>query len=256
MDMDEKRCVAFEEYIFVANEITSFESLKEQVRHIYDNHLWLMAGFWQGVTVCVKNTLFTIIPEAVFDESKAEEYLHFAGDIQFEKEIPVFSRLKKEEAMVIGSLPVIWHEWFNELHPTFEVSFEHQAQAFVNGAMQYKRFAQPDRPQVCILIEDKYILLTVLHEGKLLFCNAFAYKSTRDIVYFTLLTFNQLRLDTKTTETTLWGKVTKDSQIHRDLVRHIRQLGFGRRPDHVYFNYLFDEVQDWRYFDLFSMSFA
>lgn len=256
MDMDEKRCVAFEEYLFVVNEITSFDILKEQVRHIYDNHQWLMAGFWKGVTACVKNTSFTLVPKSVFNKDKAAEYLHFVSNTHTEKERPIYSNLDKEEAVVVGSLPVAWQEWFGELHPTFRVSFEHQTSAFINGVMQYKRFSQADRPQVCLLIEDKYMVLAVVHQNKLIFCNTFPYKSTRDIVYFALLSFNQLKLDAKTTETTLWGRATTESKVYTDLTRHLRNLTFGRRPDHVYFNYLFDEVEEWRYFDLFSMSFA
>jgi hypothetical protein len=37
-------------------------------------------------------------------------------------------------------------------------------------------------------------------------------------------------------------------------VKYIRNVSFGNRPRHITFGYLFDEVQDHHFFDLFSIK--
>jgi len=72
---EEKRIVLLEDYVF--GEMNSHEELIEQLRSLFESHQLLMAGFWGKVTFSLKNSKMVQVPEALFIEDAAAEYLKF-----------------------------------------------------------------------------------------------------------------------------------------------------------------------------------
>jgi hypothetical protein len=68
-----------------------------------------------------------------------------------------------------------------------------------------------------------------------------------------MLVMNALGLDQESTPVMLWGYIGKNSPHYQEFVKYVRNVSFGERPKHIKFGYLFDEVQDHHFFDLFSL---
>ena len=56
-----------------------------------------------------------------------------------------------------------------------------------------------------------------------------------------------------TSQIVLWGYIGKNSMHYHEFYKYIRNVIFGNRPKYLNFGYMFDEVQDHHFFDLYSM---
>ncbi len=77
VDAEANRCLWLEDYRFTSVFFT--EQVIEQLHSIFDDHQLLQAGFWQKVKVAFKNQHFTLIPESLFKQEYAEDYLRFSA---------------------------------------------------------------------------------------------------------------------------------------------------------------------------------
>lgn len=69
-----------------------------------------------------------------------------------------------------------------------------------------------------------------------------------------MLVLKTLKMDQQTSQIVLWGYIGKNSPHYNEFSRYIRNVSFGDRPKHLTFGYLFDEIQDHHFFDLYSMT--
>jgi hypothetical protein len=60
-------------------------------------------------------------------------------------------------------------------------------------------------------------------------------------------------MNQQTSEIILWGYIGKNSPHYHEFVKYIRNVAFGGRPRNLKFSYLFDEVQEHHFFDLYSL---
>jgi len=63
-----------------------------------------------------------------------------------------------------------------------------------------------------------------------------------------------LQMDQTTSQVILWGYIGKNSPHYQEFYKYIRNVSFAKRPTHLKFSYMFDEVQDHHFFDLLSMN--
>ncbi|MEO1096986.1 MAG: DUF3822 domain-containing protein, partial [Bacteroidota bacterium] len=57
----------------------------------------------------------------------------------------------------------------------------------------------------------------------------------------------------KTSDVILWGYIGKQSPHYNEFYKYIKNISFGDRPSYLKYGYMFDEVQDHHFFDLYSM---
>ena len=62
-----------------------------------------------------------------------------------------------------------------------------------------------------------------------------------------------LNRNQKTSDVVLWGYIGKQSPHYNEFYKYIKNISFGDRPGYLKFGYMFDEVQDHHFFDLYSM---
>ena len=61
-------------------------------------------------------------------------------------------------------------------------------------------------------------------------------------------------MDQATSRVVLWGYIGNNSPHYQEFIKFVRNVSFGARPKHLKFGYLFDEMQDHHFFDLYSLS--
>ena len=57
----------------------------------------------------------------------------------------------------------------------------------------------------------------------------------------------------QTSQVMLWGYIGKNSPHYHEFYKYINNVTFGARPEVLQFGYIFDEVQDHHFLDLYSM---
>ena len=251
VDSENNRCLFLEDYSLT--DVYSTTDLLEQMDLLFEDHTLLKAGFWKSITVGIKNTQFSLVPESLFEKAYLKEYLALNTQLDREPgEEYHYFRHQQTDAVSIFTTNKRLIDWFKSMYPSKQIRMVHHTAPMIEGVMLQRQIQQAERT-VYIQVE-KYFLTIIVKEGKkLIFCNSFTFNSSEDFVYFVLFVFDQLELNPEKCPVIVWGELTHDSDSFSKLYKYIRHLKFGDKPDFIRFSYQFDEVFDHRYFDLYNM---
>ena len=250
IDNDDNRLIFFEDYVF--NEVNSQAELQEALESLFDSHEYLSAGFWKEVRISIKNNKFIQVPSALFIESAADEYLRFNAIVDSEKESVHICRNTKTDAVTIFALQNDPLQWLRKVYVNTTFKLFHQSAALIEGVLAYP---SPGASQPLYVYVDRFKLhVLFVQEGKLIYYNQFLIKQFSDYVKYIMLVMKAMGMDQNTSRVVLWGYIGKNSPHYREFIKYIRNVSFGARPTHLKFGYLFDELQEHHYFDLYTLN--
>ncbi|MBS1557500.1 MAG: DUF3822 family protein [Bacteroidetes bacterium] len=249
IDSADDRLLLLEDYAL--GQVQSHEELLVVLKELFENHAMLSAGFWKEVRIGIKNNKFCQVPAAFYDEKKMAEYLRLNATIDESKEVILSSRQASVEAVTVFAVPGDLYHWLKSLYQNIPHYFIHQSTALIEGVLQHK--AQT-APTLYLYIDRFKLHLLSAEGGKLLYYNQFPIKQFSDYIKYIMLVLKSLNMDQQTCEIVLWGYIGKNSTHYVEFIKYIRNVTFGQRPKHLKYNYLFDELQDHHFFDLYSMN--
>ena len=247
---DQKRLVFLEDYVF--GEMNSHEEHTDQLRTLFESHQLLMAGFWKKVTFCIKNSKMAHVPESLFIEDAAAEYLQFNAAVDLAKEDVLFCQNKLTDAITVFAVQKELHQLIREIYLNTTVNVIHQSAALIEGLLDYPK-KQQGTP-LYIYVDRFKLHLLYVQNGKLIYYNQFVIKQFSDYVKYIMLVMKGLQINQATSQVILWGYIGKNSPHYQEFYKYIQNVSFAERPAHIKFGYMFDEVQDHHFFDLFSMN--
>jgi hypothetical protein len=248
-DTTRNRCLWLEDYKF-HYKLPAAQFL-EQLAAIYDDHHVLKAGFWNEVKVCFKSSCFTLVPLSLFNEEHLYDYLKLVCEPDSQLEEACYYKHSALDAVNVYSIDKQIKEWFQKNHSNKGINVLHQSSPLIEGAMRSRDATLTS--EIFINVEKDYFHMFVFNGTNLQFCNIFNYVNDVDFIYYVMFVLDELKLNADTEKVTIWGELMPDSAIYNKLFRYIRNLNFGTKPASLSFSYIFDEVFDHRYFDLYSM---
>jgi hypothetical protein len=248
-DTQRNKVIALEDY-----ELTNVFSplqLTEQLNLLAEENELLSKNNWNEIRVTIKNQNFTFIPETLFDPSAAQHYLNLHSDTdEYHDEIQTY-RHPKIEAVSIFTIDSYLVKWFEETFDRKKLRFLHQTSALIEGVLnQHERSLQK---KTYLYVEQNFISILLLQEGRLEFCNQFYYAAPEDFMYYTLLVMQEQKLNADQDPVIVWGDITHDSALFTMLRKYVRNVSLGPKPQNISFSYKFDDVFSHRYFDLYSL---
>ena len=236
---------------FVLPGLTSNEELLQILDELFDSHAFLKAGFWRKIKVSVKNQKFVQVPESLFEEASAAEYLKFNSHMDASKEECLATLNRKAQAMTVYAVNTALRDWLNHIYPNNKPTFTHQSAALIEGTMRYAE-SKKDRPLYVYVDRFKLHILSC-EDGKLLYYNQFPIKEFSEYIKYIMLVMKSLKMDQQTSKVVLWGYVGKNSPHYQEFYKYINNVSFGGEPDYLNFGYVFDEMPEHHYFDLYSI---
>jgi len=237
---------------FVLPGLTSSEELFQMLDQLFDSHPFLKAGFWKKIKVSIKNQKFVQIPIPLFSPSAAEEYLKFNAALDLSKEECLASINEKAQAVTVFAINTDLKNWLNGLYPNNPPEFTHQAASLIEGMLRFSA-SREDKP-LYIYVDRFKLHIMACDKGDLLYYNQFAIKQFSDYIKYIMLVMNTLAMDQKTSQVILWGYIGKNSPHYHEFYKYISNVAFGVEPTGLNFGYVFDEVPEHHYFDLYSIS--
>ncbi len=250
IDNDDNRLIFFEDYVF--SEVNSQAELQEALQSLFDSHEYLSAGFWKEVRISIKNNKFIQVPSSLFIESAADEYLRFNAIVDPEKESVHTCRNAKTDAVTVFAVQNDPLRWLRKVYVNTTFKLFHQSAALIEGVLTYPR---PGSSEPLYVYVDRFKLhVLFVQGGKLIYYNQFLIKQFSDYVKYIMLVMKAMGMDQDTSRVVLWGYIGKNSPHYQEFVKYIRNVSFGARPTHLKFGYLFDELQDHHYFDLYILN--
>lgn len=249
VDSVENKMLLLEDFVFPS--LSSQADLLETLSQLFDDHALLKAAFWKKVKISIKNNKFVQVPDVLFVEDSKEEYLRFNANISREKE-SVHSVLNKQSnAATVFTFPRELKDWFTNLYPNADVVFLHQSAVLIEGVTQVS-LNRKDTP-LYIFVDRFKLHILYAKAGQLIYYNQFVIKQFAEYVKYIMLVMKTLNLPQGTSQVVLWGYVGKNSPHYNEFYKYINNVVFGYRPKYLKFGYMFDELQDHHFFDLYSM---
>ncbi|MBL6445530.1 DUF3822 family protein [Fulvivirga sp. 29W222] len=249
VDSTNNRCVLLEDYILAS--VKSYKALKELLATLFEEHHLLMAGFWKTVRISLKSSKFSLVPSALFVKEALYDYLKLNSTIDPEHEEILYYKHIKSDAICVFAVRKELYEWLNSLYPNAEVGFIHQSSALIEGVINFEK---TNKKNTMYLYIDRFKLhIITLKNNKLEFYNQFSIKQFNDYIKYIMLVMKGLNKNQKTSDVVLWGYIGKQSPHYNEFYKFIKNISFGDRPDYLNYGYIFDEVQDHHFFDLYSI---
>ena len=250
LDPDQNRVILLEDFVLPG--ISSPDELMLMLDQLFDSHAVLKAGFWKKVKVAIKNQKFVQVPQLLYSDSSKEEYLKFNAPIDTVNEEFLASHNPRSEAVTVFAINKELKNWLTAIYPNSPPTFTHQSAALIEGMMQFSERGN-DYPLYVYIDRFKLHILSC-NQGKLIYYNQFAIKQFSDYVKYIMMVMKTLNLHQESSQVVLWGYIGKNSPHYVEFYKYINNVTFGSRPFNISFGYLFDEVQEHHFFDLYSIS--
>lgn len=250
VDTGENKMMLLEDFVFPA--LSSQEELLETLEQLFDDHALLKAAFWKSVNISIKNNKFVQVPEALFVEESREEYLRFNAQVNPEKEDVQSVINRRSNAATVFTFPRELKDWFLSIYVNTKVNFIHQSAVIIEGVTTVSQ-NRKDFP-LYIFVDRFKLHIIYAKQGKLIYYNQFVIKQFAEYVKYIMLVMKTLNLKQDSSQVVLWGYIGKNSPHYNEFYKYINNVVFGYRPKHLRFGYMFDEVQDHHFFDLYSMQ--
>ncbi|TRX49835.1 DUF3822 family protein [Fulvivirga sp. M361] len=248
IDSRSSQCLLLEDFALAGAK--THNELQDILVSLFADHDLLMAGFWRKVRISIKNSKFCLVPSSLFVSDASLDYLKLNCQVNESTEKVLSYKHIKSDAVCVFAMKTVLIDWIESLYPNAEVEFIHQASALIEGTIHN---AQIHRKDSLYLYIDRFKLhLITLKNGKLEYYNQFSIKQFSDYIRYIMLVMNGLNRNQKTTDLVLWGYIGKQSPHYNEFYKYIKNISFGDRPDYLKYNYMFDEIQDHHFFDLYS----
>jgi len=236
---------------FVLPSLTSNEELLHILDQLFDSHAFLKAGFWKKIKVSIKNQKFVQVPQALFAEDSLGEYLKFNAHIDPAHESFIASFNKRSQAVTVFAINNELKKWLLNVYPSNPPTFTHQSAALIEGTMDFAK-SRTDNP-LYIYVDRFKLHIIACDAEKLIYYNQFAIKQFSDYIKYIMLVMKSLSMDQQSSQIVLWGYIGKNSPHYHEFYKYISNVTFGSQPGYLKFSYVFDEVQEHHFFDLYSI---
>ena len=248
VDTQDNRLLFFEDYVL--GDLNSHKELFDLFKVLFDSHPVLQAGFWKEVRVSVKNTKFVQVPGSLFLEEAAPEYLQFNAQVDSTREEVLTCRNLHMDAVTVFAMQKDLYNWLKSLYANTTLRVVHQSTALIEGVLNFAK--GKEKTPLYVYVDRFKLHILAVQKGELLYYNQFLIKQFSDYVKSIMLVMKGLSFDQNTSEVVLWGYIGKNSPHYQELIKYVRTVSFGDRPPYIKFGYLFDEVQEHHFFDLYS----
>ena len=249
VDNVENRMLLLEDFVFPS--LSSQNELLEVLTQLYDEHALLKANFWKSIKISIKNNKFVQVPAVLFVPESQTDYLRFNARLDEEREYVHAVSNKQSQAATVFAFPRDLKDWFLEVYPNGNLIFLHQSAVLIEGVTRVSEHRK-DNPLYIFVDRFKLHILSA-KQGKLIYYNQFVIKQFSEYIKYIMLVMKTLNLSQETSQIVLWGYIGKNSPHYNEFYKYINNVIFGYRPKHLKFGYMFDEVQDHHFFDLYNM---
>ena len=248
VDTRDNRLLILEDYAM--GNVQSHAELLLALKDLFDAHALLRAGFWKHVKIGIKNNKFCQVPDSLFVEGSASNYLKLNASVEEGKEKILFCKSELSNSVTVFSVQEDLYSWLGSIYQNTSHHFFHQSCALIEGVL--KQASQAEN-QLYIYVDRFKLHILSAKDRKLIYYNQFSIKQFPDYVKYIMLVLNGLGMDQQNSQIVLWGYIGKNSPHYQEFVKYIRNVTFGGRSGDLKFSYLFDEVQEHHFFDLYSL---
>ena len=201
----------------------------------------------KDIQICLSNSLYTLVPQALFDEREVESYLSFNHPIEENNQLKFhFTKLESFDAVVVFAIPRGLEFLLKAKLPP------HQLLHFSSPILEAIGLNKLNDNELLINVQREQFEVIYAPNGKLNFFNSFQYQSKEDFIYYLLYVMEQLKLEREKSKLILVGEIEKNSAIYKILYTYIEEVSFGEKAKNVQFSAVLGELNNHSNFSLFN----
>ncbi|WP_036194716.1 DUF3822 family protein [Maribacter antarcticus] len=193
-------------------------AVQSQLEQLFKKHELHQKQF-DEVTVIHRNTLFCLVPKALFDSNSLSEYLKFNTRV-FQTDTLAYDEVENQDMITVY---VPYANINNYVYDIFgEFTFLHNGtiiiQSLLNGYGNTKE-------AICYAhVSKKQLDICVIAQKRLLLYNSFLYETKEDFAYYLLFVLEQLELDSDRVPVKLFGAIEEDDAIYDLCQNYIKNI--------------------------------
>ncbi|MCL2072370.1 MAG: DUF3822 family protein [Marinilabiliaceae bacterium] len=196
--------------------------------------------------VLVPSQIATLIPSGIFDSEKAGTILKFCCNIPDKYSI-FFNKIRMADLYNIFAIPQEIENIFKRQF--FDPQFVHQytpvADSFLASTTSLNK-----SNHVCINFNAGFIDILVFDNERLMSCASFPVNNENELLYYTLFTFEQLKLDKSTTPIVISGADAKCQKYLPKLASYLENIELVDFPSCFRYGMKFKDPKIKGFYDL------
>lgn len=243
---EKNKFIGFESFRFIG--LKNEDQIADELDSLIAVREWLINDF-KKVNLIFSYPVSTLIPEALFEQTKKEVYLEFnyPGNDNLSVGENV---LRNAEAVNIFNIPKTFEKKARNIWTSSQLY--HSSSVFIESLLiNYKN--KTSNNTVFVQVNDEYFEVVYIKDGKLNFHNIFKFKTKEDFIFFLLTTIEQLKLNPEDVKVVLSGNIEKSSIYYEMVYQYIRNSEFIERNETFNYSYLLEKLPHPKYYILFNM---
>jgi len=195
------------------------ETLLELQKVISNNQN--LQGTFKEVSLVYSTNLYTLVPESLFDENKASEYLKFNAKI-LANDFVAHEVIENYDIVVVYVPFININNYFFEQYGSFH--YFHSTSVLLKSFLNTEKHSQ--EPKIYLHLQDDFFDCIIIKNGALQLCNTYSYKTPEDFIYYVLFAIEQLKLNPDTVQTLLCGAIKEEDDYYQIAYKYIRNISF------------------------------
>ena len=222
--------------------LSSKEDIATEITEIINNDAIIKADF-SSQSVAFVNFPSTLVPNILYKEEEAESLLAFNTEVNGKI---LTDNILSQKAHLIYVVP----ESIVSIVSNFFPKAKQKAQESIL-IQQYSQL-NTDTEKAYLYLNEQKVGITIFKGDQLIFNNTFDYTTKEDLLYYSLFSFEQLKLSPESIDVTVFGTIEKEDEYFNLLYDYIRNLKLGERPHQFTFPTVFSSIAPHKYFGLFT----
>lgn len=243
-DIDDKKVQALVSMQFEANKA-------DEIRQFVESE-GLKDVQFENINIVFATRNVTIVPDAIFDENSAESIYALNRKISPKEEIR-YARLPKSQTVIIFAIDKNIVALLDEMFPRYNL-YPQSYPLIETSLTKTKISEKPNRQRMMVQVFEDFFEILVIDKGQIANYNTYAYKSSNDILYFIINTFEQLGLQPEECEIAFSGFIEQDDLAVLHVKKFVRTVYFeSLNSDYKYF-YRFQEFSPHYFYNFLSIN--
>ena len=237
--------LALKSYTFDSSKDNS--NIRREIQDIFIEDSILTLPY-NNVIVGLSNHITTLVPNHLFEEKNTSVYLKAQTNQLNNKTIQVHP-IKSLDAQNIyaynSEVLILIKGYLPNAH------FFHASTAMIEGAL--RTAPNEGTSKIFLNIQSNLVQLLLMDGSKLIFYNNFSFLSSKDLLYYVMLVYDQFKLSPNDIPLIISGHVIKDSEIFNALYKYVNHIEFNNTSPSIHFGEKFRNTSPYFFFDLFSL---
>lgn len=214
---------------------------------VFQNHQWLNLPY-KRVNILFESPKSTLIPTPLYDANENENYARLNFTFSDDQKIKT-DKLANVDAYKLYTVPKQIIDLLNRLFPGNKLYSN--AGVLIESLLILNKNL-PSHKRCYINAGNSWLDIVITEGRRLLYYNAFNYKTKEDFIYYLIFVLDQLKLNPEEIELILLGFIDKNSKLFEMVYKYVRNITLQPLTESFKYSYIFNDVPAHYYFTLLN----